>query len=316
MRVVIYITIGFILLLGSTLAAVFSFPYISDSAEDYQTHLTSHAQVPVHLLFVGDMMFDRSIRQVAIAKGYNFIFSCSKDKLASYDAVIGNLEGPITENTSRSMGSIPDTPDNYTFTFPTEVASVLAKFNIKIVSIGNNHIGNFGLAGIASTTRYLTIAGVGYFGGLAGSSPVYRTTIKGKNLSFVNFNEFGGDLPLAVADTVRTEKKHGQYVIVFAHWGDEYVEVPPRVEKWAEMFVHAGASLIIGTHPHVVQKNVLIDGVPVYYSLGNFIFDQYWNDEVSHGEVVEATIVGDTVTTSALPVALTKDRRTCIGGDI
>jgi hypothetical protein len=105
MRVVIYITIGFILLLGSTLAAVFSFPYISDSAEDYQTHLTSHAQVPVHLLFVGDMMFDRSIRQVAIAKGYNFIFSCSKDKLASYDAVIGNLEGPITENTSRSQST-------------------------------------------------------------------------------------------------------------------------------------------------------------------------------------------------------------------
>lgn len=76
------------------------------------------------ILFVGDMMFDRYIRQVGYNKGEDFIFSCIGDFLKDSDLVVGNLEGSITDNPSISMGSEIDTPDNYVFTFPPSTAEL------------------------------------------------------------------------------------------------------------------------------------------------------------------------------------------------
>jgi poly-gamma-glutamate synthesis protein (capsule biosynthesis protein) len=263
------------------------------------------------ILFVGDMNFDRYIRKVTDTRGSAYLFSCIDPLLKSADLVVGNLEGPITGYPSVSEGTVVGTPDNYRFTFSTSTAALLAKHNIQVVNIGNNHIGDFGREGISSTKEKLSGAGVSYFGGLAGDSSVHRMISKGIKLSFVSYNQFGGDSAEKVAELVSKERSQGGVVIVYAHWGEEYVGPTDRVRSIASLFVESGASLVIGSHPHVIQSQETIGNTRVYYSLGNFIFDQYWDDSVTRGLVVLAHISRDNITFEERVVTLNSDGRTC-----
>jgi poly-gamma-glutamate synthesis protein (capsule biosynthesis protein) len=79
-----------------------------------------------------------------------------------------------------------------------------------------------------------------------------------------------------------------------AHWGDEYAtSAPMRVQGEARGFVDAGAKAVIGSHPHVIESTEWIGGVPIVYSLGNLVFDQFFSPEVMNGEIVELTISKD-----------------------
>lgn len=264
------------------------------------------------IIFVGDMFFDRQIRKIMYEKGGDHIFSCIQDFLKSADLVVGNLEGPITENASKSLLSAVGSPNNFIFTFPTITAKLLAENNIKAVSLGNNHIGNFGKEGIVSTKRFLSDAGVSYFGGLSGDEEILRKNVGGQSISFVSYNEFGGDLVDKVSVKIKGEKEAGQKVIIFAHWGDEYVAPPQRIKNAAKKFVDAGADLIVGAHPHVILEDEIISEVPVYYSLGNFIFDQYWNEGVSTGLALEVYLKGDDMQITEHKVSIQRDGRTCL----
>ncbi len=275
---------------------------------------------PVTFLFVGDMMFDRTVRQTATEKGFDFIFACSQARLKTYDAVIGNLEGPITDKESVSLGSEIAAADNFNFTFPTDTAAALKRNNIQIVDLGNNHILNQGTAGLHATRTYLDAAGVGYFGGIRRDSSIYRTIIKEQNFSFISFNEFGGESTTTTMALIQTEKAAGQTIIIFAHWGDEYLPPPERVKVWAQAFAEAGADIIVGAHPHVVSRRDDIttqDGrvVRAYYSLGNFIFDQFWNADVSHGAAVGVSIVGGVPSYTEYATTFFRDRHVCIADD-
>ena len=106
------------------------------------------------VLFVGDMFFDRFIRQKSDRVGADFPFSCIDPLLRSADMVVGNLEGPITDNGSISVGTVPGSPNNYRFTFPKATAALLLRHNVKAVSIGNNHILNFGHEGLAQPIAF------------------------------------------------------------------------------------------------------------------------------------------------------------------
>ena len=129
---------------------------------------------------------------MALLHGEEYLFSCVDSLLKEHDLVVGNLEGPITTKRSTSMDTRIGSPENYYFTFPTSTASLLFRHNIKIVSIGNNHINNQGAEGIVATKHFLASSSVMYFGGLQNDSPLQRTSIKGIEISFINYNQFGG----------------------------------------------------------------------------------------------------------------------------
>ena len=265
-----------------------------------------------HVLFVGDMFFDRHIREVALAKGGDALFSCIDPLFAGSDFVVGNLEGPITTNASVSLGSVVGSANNYRFTFPPATASLLLAHHVQAVSLGNNHIYNFGQSGITQTHAYLDGAGVGYFGGVSGDEPVYRTEDAGVSLSFVGYNQFGGSSPAKVALTIFSERAAGRVVIVFAHWGTEYSTTTRETRPVATLFAESGAAAIIGSHPHVVGVHEYIGDTLVYYSLGNFIFDQYFSDAVMHGLAVGLTIPeSGKVTAIEYPTVLGRDGRVC-----
>ena len=90
-----------------------------------------------HVLFGGDMMFDRSVRAAADTHGGDYLFSCLDPLLSSSDLVVANLEGPITATSSRSVGSTIGAPDNFVFTFPATTATLLRAHHIQI---GRAHV--------------------------------------------------------------------------------------------------------------------------------------------------------------------------------
>src|SRR3989344_1126771 len=315
--------------LGSTaLVATTGLLFTGLSIEDIRNYERSPVLEPLKpieeratILFGGDLMFDRSIRLAMEAHGDDYIFSCIRDLLLGADLVVANLEGPITSHPARSIGSKVGGAGNYTFTFPTSTAELLARHNIRVVNIGNNHILNFGREGVDETKQWLASAGVAYFGAPdpAEVSRIERVALRGIPFSFVNWNDWDTTFAERVVAQTRDGVEAGRTVVVFAHWGEEYVSPPRRVRELAHSFVDAGASLVIGTHPHVVQEHEFYlpagkagEGVPIYYSLGNFVFDQYWDESVRRGLLVRATFTPKGgVSVEEIPIDNQTDRRTC-----
>lgn len=265
------------------------------------------------LLFVGDMFYDRSIRAYANQYGDEYIFSCLNDHLQAYDLVVANFESPITGQASVSVGSAIGSADNYRFTSPLRTAGLLAAHNIRAVTIGNNHIYNFSAAGIDETRAALADASVTFVGDPRDATSTSALLPTEVPIALVAFNEF---LPVggSFADTIAHIRERDQeaFVVVFAHWGDEYVGAAERQRQWAHAFVEAGADLVVGSHPHVVQEHEEYQGVPIYYSLGNFMFDQYWEASVSTGLALEVVVSEDGIEGIAeRTVHLGRDRRTC-----
>ncbi|MCK9378817.1 MAG: CapA family protein [Candidatus Moranbacteria bacterium] len=248
----------------------------------------------VKILFGGDVMFDRYIRQIMQKRGDDFVLSDIKKFLFENDVVIANLEGPITGNESLSAGSIIGERNNYVFTFDPEVADVLADNNIKVVNIGNNHILNFGADGAKETKKYLTDSGVKFFGNFNGndSPSEYVLDVQGVKVGLVNCNQFSVDFKNETLEGIKKMKFEADKIVVYAHWGKEYET--GDIEEWeknlAHEFIDEGADLIIGSHPHVVQKKESYKGKMIYYSLGNFVFDQYFDVNTQKGLLVQLII--------------------------
>ena len=241
----------------------------------------------IQLLFVGDIMFDRGIRYYAKQNGGNdFIFDKISPTLAENDLVVANLEGPITNNKSISSGTAPGSVNNYFFTFDPSITKTLFEKNIKLLNLGNNHILNFGREGLLSTKIYLDESGVNYFGAPNGGRSIIKN-INGLKIAFVSYNEFSGNIEneqIATIDEIKKIELNADIVVVFSHWGNEYELVPADSQKdSARQFIDAGADLIIGSHSHVIQPMEIYNGKRIYYSLGNFVFDQYFNEDVRQG---------------------------------
>ncbi len=304
------IYIGFIVLAILIVAGMF----FDMSKKDHEKSAvrTQHAEI----LFAGDMMFDRSVRTAMLKHGDDFVFSCLDPVLQGYDAVIANLEGPVTSNPSMSENAPYMSGESMTFTFAPSVAGLLYRHNIRIVNIGNNHIMNFSRDGLLQTKRNLEEADVQYFGDpdKIESEKVLRTEIGGVQFSFINWSDWTSDNTDITAAQVNKEHAAGRVVVVYTHWGEEYQPVVDRVRRLAHDFVDEGADIVIGSHPHIVQEHEVYNGKHIYYSLGNLIFDQYFDPAVMRGLMIAVTFSPNGVEgMQEIPVTLQKDRRTCPG---
>ena len=245
---------------------------------------------PITLLFVGDIMLDRTIRLDGENQGYKELFSCIPEMFAGHDEVIGNLEGTVTNYTSVSKGAPYEAPESFRFTFDPVAVQALRDAGLSIVSIANNHIRDFGDDGIAQTVANLDAMGFVHFGDPRVSMRKYAVhEIKGTKIAFIGYNQFFGTKEQTLAD-LKTASTESDLQIVFPHWGDEYAPARTDIKQLAHSFVDAGADLIIGAHPHVIQESETYQGTAIYYSLGNFIFDQYWEPAVSTGMMVDIAI--------------------------
>ncbi len=265
---------------------------------------------PITLTFVGDMMFDRYVREKAEVNGYDVILEKTAPLFASSTYVFGNLEGPIT--TFAPVADYRDSgPDHFRFTFATKTARVLREHRFSAVTLNNNHITNFGTEGVVQTKEWLAHAGVGHVGAPDDLYTPWRTATSGIEIAVYSYS------PWHTKDFERMRMSIGAeatstLVVVLTHWGEEYETVPNAAQvARGRSFVDAGADLVIGSHPHVIQRKEVYKGVPIYYSLGNFVFDQYFSSEVQCGAVVSYTRFPDGgATTSEAFIELRKDGTT------
>jgi poly-gamma-glutamate synthesis protein (capsule biosynthesis protein) len=272
-----------------------STPAVPTLNQQDKTVSTSSTDESFSIVFVGDMMFDRHIRLNAQKRGgYDEVIGPKLSTLLdTADVVVGNLEGPVTTFPSRSINSAIGSTNNYLFTFDPAVIQLLVKHNILVVNLGNNHILNFGKDGLQQTREYLRRAGITYFGATGDiASPSGRWServIKGTKVAFINYNQFTPEGEAQTLADLNSASHSADLHVVYTHWGNEYVPENEVLKKQARQFVSAGADLIIGSHPHVITGVEDIGNTRVYYSLGNFIFDQYFEPAVQTGLVVKAT---------------------------
>lgn len=273
----------------------------------------------VSFVAVGDISYSRAVgRIVAKQKDINYPFLKISDYFKGADLVFGNLETPITEGRE-----IFDFEMVFRSDLGTEQALKQAGFSI--LSLANNHTPNFGEQGLKDTFRYLDMAGIKHIG--AGineeeaNQPVYIEK-KGIKFAFLAYNDsdvvpasYEADNNHAgtafmridkMTEAVKMAKQKADFVIVSMHSGIEYTGKPDNSQvNFAHAAVDAGADLIIGHHPHVVQMAEQYKGKYIFYSLGNFVFDQPQSQKTKEGLVVKVFFTKDGVNKiSLLPVVM------------
>ncbi|MDA8596733.1 CapA family protein [Candidatus Pacebacteria bacterium] len=251
------------------------------------------------LLFVGDLMLARVVEQVIDNSEPDYIHTGMRSLYETHGYQIANFESTIPKSHT------PTRPYTYQFSTRAEHAYQTIAAGFTHLSLANNHSKDFGIAEYHNTVEFIELNGATAFGMnyQVGSSSVTvinagleRVALIGIDLTLSDVSE--GD----VAEIFATARNQSDQQIVYVHWGTEYAAVHnTRQERYATLFVKYGADLIIGHHPHVVQDVGLIQNVPVFYSLGNYIFDQYFSTEVQLGLVLSVDAIARTVT--ILPVS-------------
>jgi poly-gamma-glutamate synthesis protein (capsule biosynthesis protein) len=278
-------------IIGLLLVGVLTFLSLSKKVEkaDISTEKKVEIQVQkteskidndaVTMRFFGDVMLGRFVRTLMDKGGHDYPFQ-GKLTEGDQDLTIANLEGPIVTSPSHAQtGTV--------FAFEPDTAPIIKKNNIDIVSIANNHTLDRGQKGLEETKQFLAAAGVEHFGDpiLPSDHDVLVKKIKDQSFAFIGFHDATRRLDEEkAARLVKKFDTQVDHVIVFIHWGEEYrFKNTQRQQDLAHLFIDNGADLIVGHHPHVVENTETYKDIPIYYSLGNFIFDQYWSDKTQHG---------------------------------
>ena len=238
------------------------------------------------ILLVGDIMLDRGVEDLIKQNSIYYPFQNISHFLRGIDIVFGNLEGPIVKNP-------PELLDNsLKFAFNPEVIKGASWCNFNLFSLANNHTLDMGKKGLEETKEWLRKYQINFVGSpLSSSSDNLDSSFSRDNITFLAFNQI---FPFMVKEekiikTIKTVKSLNpdKFLIVSLHWGEEYKLISsPAQQSLAHKIIEAGADLIIGHHPHVVQNIEKYQGKLIFYSLGNFVFDQYFSPETRQGLAV------------------------------
>lgn len=258
-----------------------------------------------NILFVGDIMLDRGVETLIQKYGYDYPFEKIIDFLDKFNLVSANLEGPIVTQT-KDFG-----PHALQFAFASDSAGALLRNRINLVSLANNHTLNMGQAGLSQTRQYLEAQGIGFAGDplKCGFDLAYQEN----NLLFLAFNpSFSSgctnDEYIATVTRVRTVNPD-KFLIINIHWGVEYQTINSKTQSiLAHKLIDAGADLIIGHHPHVVENIEIYKNKLIFYSFGNFIFDQYFNENVQKGLTVNLQIYKEKYLYVLYPINIKKSQ--------
>lgn len=263
------------------------------------------------ILFVGDIMLDRSVAKHAMASTTAPLFAGVLDLFKTADANVANLEGTVTTNPS--IAQVDHTILHFTFD-PALARQALAPLHLAAASQANNHAYDFGISGLRSTQQYVQSWGTAPFGHPYNASSSLSTTLDirlpgqgGKKICLVGYHSLYNPSTASVVSEITRLRPDCYRVVVFAHWGEEYEPVANLAQRGqAHEFIDAGADLIIGAHPHVVQNVGVYKGKAIFYSLGNFMFDQNFSWATTHGLAVKVTF-GATSSAFVLTPVTVKD---------
>jgi poly-gamma-glutamate synthesis protein (capsule biosynthesis protein) len=236
--------------------------------------------------------------------------------LAASDIAFVNLESPFSDHG-------PYHEDGLVFHAAPATIAGLQLARIAIASTANNHARDCGPHGVEFTVAWLRSHGIEPLGSSDSEAATHQGIIltrHGIRFGFLGytFDQNNGNWkdtdkrialadPKAVCRDVAELRQRADVVIVSMHHGIEYMPKPSAAQiAFAHAAIDAGASLVIGHHPHVVQRSESYRGGLIFYSLGNFIFDQYQRVATQHGEIVQISFLGRSIlATHVMPVRIT-----------
>lgn len=238
------------------------------------------------ILIFGDMMLDRHIREKINDEHPMFPFEQITELISGNDIVVANAEGSFSFYDSKTVGKKNGPLE---FTFDPMLLPVLKNLGFTLLGQANNHSFNFGEKGLNQSTTSIVIAGMNYFGDPSNKDIApYITEINGEKIGFVAYNEFSYKNKDKVIKAIQETKEQVGYLIVYPHWGQEYnPNFTKSQQKTAHEFIDAGADVIIGTHPHVIEPIEFYKDKPIFYSVGNFIFDQALQGPTTEGLAIK-----------------------------
>jgi len=276
-----------VMLITAIIIGVMSFLQIYSLKADYQVTTENDAEFTA--TFVGDMMFGRYVEKTANMNGYDHLFRYVKPYFEQSDYVSGNLESPIVK------GQYEKAEKSIHFRASEEVGQLLKENHFDTINLANNHMMDYGENSLRETVKTLEqyeVKSVGAGENLDKASAILYQKIKGRTIATIGASEvlpknFAADqntlgiLPAAksiLVPIIQEASQHADMVVVHVHWGDEYVFEPQENQQnLAKAIVDAGADVIIGHHPHVLSSFEVYKGSVIFYSLGNFVFDQGWS---------------------------------------
>jgi poly-gamma-glutamate synthesis protein (capsule biosynthesis protein) len=278
----------------------------------------SRQEPEITIAAVGDIMLARGVGASIATRGQRYPFEAVAPLLAGADIRIGNLELPLTER-GRAVNK------DYVFRASPALAEALNLAGFNVLTVANNHSLDYGPDGLVDTLAALDQAGIARPGGGRSAAEAHAPALLSVNglrvavLGYVNTPNDGrsgwqaesmradGSAPgvaWGTPDVIRRDvaaaRSAADVVIVALHAGWEYTAAPNPVQReLAYAAVEAGAALVLGAHPHVLQGIEEYRGVPIVYSLGNFVFDVDDDDRRQPGL--------PSVLTGILRVRLTRD---------
>lgn len=270
-----------------------------------QTSLLGGSKNSVTLIATGDILLARFVEQnMRKAKDYTFPFKNVADFLKSGDITFGNLETPIFPGLNTPTGSM-------TFRADAESVGGLTYAGYDVISVANNHTMNYKSPGLLRAIEELSKANIKPVGGgtneAAARAPAV-VEVNGVRVAFLAYNDrtippgFHGEAgvdapgiapmdPATVGQDITAAKELADIVVVSMHAGREYSKTPTEVQKiFAHAAIDGGASVVIGAHPHVVEPVEYYKEGVIFYSLGNFVFDQYFSEDVRTGLIAKITL--------------------------
>ena len=272
---------------------------------------TATATVPpapeITLLFTGVIVPARCV-QSAIDRhaDANYIYDEVREVISSADLAVGTLNTSLSD-LSTHTGCI----ETYVLVSDSRSAVAAAKAGFDVMSVATNHIKN--CAGASCTDNYNraffdtldnlranNILPVGAGNNMAEALQPVVVEVKGVRFGFVSLgmvepNAFAGENSPGIAEltdenlqsVIAAAKQVSDVVIAMPHWGPEDTSQPNSYQlHFAQIAVEAGADVVVGNHTHVVQAIQQINGIDVFYGLGNFVFDQTWDPTMAHQQGV------------------------------
>lgn len=271
---------------------------------------------PAVVSVVGDIMLGRGVGDAAAESGdVSAPLRPTSARLAAADLTLGNLESTLSE-------AGPPRQGDDSFAADPRVVSGLRDAGFDVLSVANNHTGDYGPRALVETVRRVARSGIVPVGAGANRGQAWRAAVvdrAGLRFGVLAFNAIGetpragahrpgaasvrmqprtgplhaGDLR-TVTDGVERLARRVDVVIVVPHWGDQYTNQPvPDQRVVSRALVDAGADLVVGGHPHWVQGVSWRGGAFVAHSLGNFVFDMDFMRETQQGMILTAVFWAD-----------------------
>ena len=271
----------------------------------------------LNVVFTGDILLDRGVRRVIDKHGVDHLFTEGVDSVfRSAQVVVGNLECPAT-NIQSPVQKL------YIFRGEPEWLEALKRHGITHLNLANNHSIDQGREGLMDTRQNIIDAGITAIGAganmteaaepvLLSRTPRNVWLVPSLRLALENY-AYLPDKPCVSQEPMdsllnrvhRLRKADSTAVIIVSlHWGGEHTMHPVNSQRWdARQIIRAGADVLVCHHTHTLQDVEDINGHSVFYSIGNFIFDQS-KPENTKACIVRLKITGKTVTTEAIPIEI------------